>query len=85
MHSYELLTPFNSEIVIACGSFITTGRQESKQSSHAQSRGGDTRPVFTFIFKKEQECALNTTFAVDAERSPQHVNAYALVCSDCFY
>lgn len=54
MRSYELLTAFNSEIVIACGSFITTGRQESKQSSCMQCRGGDTMAVFMFYFQERE-------------------------------
>lgn len=39
LQNYELLTAFNSEIIIACGSFITTGRQKVKtEQPHTEQR-----------------------------------------------
>lgn len=72
MRSYELLTAFNSEIVIAYGSFITTGRQESKQRRWYYA-------CFHVLFsKKEQERALNIVSAVDAEQCLLSMWMYAL-------
>lgn len=59
MRTYELLMAFSSEVVIACGTFISTGRRASEQS-----RGGDTGLFSWFVSKKKQESALNTVFAV---------------------
>lgn len=52
MRNHELLKAFTSEIVITWGSFITTGRQESKQSSLMLGGGCDTEPVFMFYFRE---------------------------------